>query len=59
MLFRSVSHDGARHVLAAVPGARYETLAGVGHCPQLEDPARFTDLLTAFLDERSRGAKVA
>lgn len=56
---RMVSHEGARHVLAAVPGARHETLDGVGHCPQLEDPARFTDLLTGFLDERARGARVA
>ena len=43
---RMVSHEGARHVLAAVPDARYETLDGVGHCPQLEDPERFTELLT-------------
>jgi pimeloyl-ACP methyl ester carboxylesterase len=56
---RMVSHSGARHVLAAVPGAGSETLEGVGHCPQLEDPARLTDLLTAFLDERAHGAKVA
>ena len=47
---RMVSHEGARHVLAAVPGARYEELTGCGHCPQLEEPERFTALLIDFLD---------
>ncbi len=56
---RMVSHEGARHVLAAVPHARYELLSGCGHCPQLETPERFTELLTGFLDERARGSKVA
>ncbi len=56
---RMVSHEGARHVLAAVPGARYEQLIGCGHCPQLEEPESFTTLLTDFLDERARDSKVA
>ncbi len=56
---RMVSHEGARHVLGTVAGARYEELAGCGHCPQLEDPARFSELLLGFLDERSRAANVA
>ncbi len=47
---RMVSHQGARHVLAALPEARYEELAGCGHCPQLERPDAFTDLLLSFLD---------
>ncbi len=47
---RMVSHSGARHVLAVVPGAHYEQLAGCGHCPQLEAPDEFCDLLLAFVD---------
>ena len=45
---RMVSHQGARHVLAQVPGARYVELTGCGHCPQLEQPDEFTDLLLGF-----------
>ena len=45
---RMVSHEGARHVLAQVPGARYVELKGCGHCPQLEEPDEFTALLLAF-----------
>lgn len=56
---RMVSHEGARHVLAAVPQARYERLEGCGHCPQLEDPQAFAELLIGFLDERSSAADVA
>ena len=56
---RMVSHEGARHVLAAVASARYEQLEGCGHCPQLEEPERFTQLLTGFVDELGRSARVA
>jgi pimeloyl-ACP methyl ester carboxylesterase len=45
---RLVFHRGARHVLEAVAGARLELLNGVGHCPQVEDPMRFADLLLGF-----------
>ncbi len=45
---RMVSHQGARHVLEQVPGARYVELPGCGHCPQLEEPGPFTDLLLEF-----------
>ena len=45
---RMVSHTGSRHVLAALPQTRYELLEGVGHCPQLEVPARFVELLLDF-----------
>ena len=45
---RMVSHEGARHVLAQVPGAEYVELTGCGHCPQLEEPEAFTRLLLAF-----------
>jgi len=45
---RMVSHSGARHVLEAVPGARYVELPSCGHCPQLEEPQAFAELLLAF-----------
>ena len=43
--------SGARRVLEAVPGSRLETLAGVGHCAQVEDPARIAQLLVDFQHE--------
>ena len=45
---RLVFHHGADRVLATVPGARLELLRGVGHCPQVEVPERFTELLLEF-----------
>ncbi len=48
---RLVPHRGAQEILDAVPAARLELLSGVGHCPQVEAPARFTDLLLAFAGE--------
>lgn len=42
---RMVAHKGSRHVLAALPDTRLETLEGVGHCPQVEAPERFVELL--------------
>ncbi|MCU0312783.1 MAG: alpha/beta fold hydrolase [Solirubrobacteraceae bacterium] len=56
---RMVSCRGARHVLDAVSGARYEELAGCGHCPQLEEPGRFGDLLLGFAAERARATSAA
>ena len=50
---RMVSHQGSRHVLAQVPGARYVELEGCGHCPQLEEPEAFVELLLAFQAERA------
>lgn len=50
---RMVSHSGARHVLEAVPQARYVELVGCGHCPQLEEPEAFIELLLAFQAERA------
>jgi pimeloyl-ACP methyl ester carboxylesterase len=46
---RMVSHRGARHLVAAVPGLEYVLLPGCGHCPQLEQPERFAELLEHFL----------
>lgn len=45
---RMVTARGSRHLLEALPDARYERLAGVGHCPQLEVPELVCDLLTGF-----------
>jgi pimeloyl-ACP methyl ester carboxylesterase len=43
-----VYSKGAQRVLDAVPGARLELLDRCGHCPQVECPERFTDLLLDF-----------
>lgn len=45
---RMVTCRGSRHLLDAIPDARYERLAGVGHCPQLEVPELVCDLLSGF-----------
>ncbi|WP_320668794.1 alpha/beta fold hydrolase [Patulibacter defluvii] len=45
---RMVSHRGARHLLSALPSTEYELLPDVGHCPQLEVPARVGELLHGF-----------
>jgi pimeloyl-ACP methyl ester carboxylesterase len=38
-----------RGVAAAIPGARYETLAGLGHALYVEDPTRFDAAVLCFL----------
>jgi pimeloyl-ACP methyl ester carboxylesterase len=45
---RLVFHRGAQRVLDAVPESQLELLEGVGHCPQVEAPQRFTELLLRF-----------
>jgi pimeloyl-ACP methyl ester carboxylesterase len=35
-------------VLDVVPDGRLELMNGVGHCPQVEAPARFAELLLEF-----------
>ena len=45
---RMVMSKGAQRVLDAVPGARLELLAECGHCPQVECPDRFSELLLDF-----------
>lgn len=42
---RMVPHKGARHLVEALPGMRYEVLEDVGHCPQIEAPDRFVEIL--------------
>jgi pimeloyl-ACP methyl ester carboxylesterase len=59
---RLVFHRGARRVLDAVPGSRLELLDGIGHCPQVEAPARMCELLEEFSDglaSRSEPRRVA
>jgi pimeloyl-ACP methyl ester carboxylesterase len=48
---RLVFHRGADQILAAVSRARLELLPGIGHCPQVEAPERFTSLLLDFCEE--------
>jgi len=38
-----------RRIAAALPGARFELLAGIGHLPYAEAPARFNALVGEFL----------
>jgi pimeloyl-ACP methyl ester carboxylesterase len=45
---RMVTHRGARHLVETVPGTTYELLEDVGHCPQVEAPQRFVELLEDF-----------
>jgi pimeloyl-ACP methyl ester carboxylesterase len=45
---RMVTHEGARHILDALPDTTYTLLDGVGHCPQVEAPERFIAALEAF-----------
>jgi len=45
---RMVTHEGARHVLEALPDTTYALLDGVGHCPQVEAPQRFVAALEDF-----------
>jgi pimeloyl-ACP methyl ester carboxylesterase len=40
---------GCRRVAAAIPGAIYETLPGLGHASYVEDPARFDAALRRFI----------
>jgi pimeloyl-ACP methyl ester carboxylesterase len=42
--------DGCRRIAAAIPGARYETLRGVGHASYIEDPAQYDAALLRFLE---------
>ncbi len=45
---RMVTHEGARHILDALPDTTYARLDGVGHCPQVEAPERFVTALEEF-----------
>ena len=43
-----LAHGEAAH--AQVPGSRLEVFPNAGHFPQLEDPQRFVEVLTEFID---------
>jgi pimeloyl-ACP methyl ester carboxylesterase len=45
---RMVTHRGSREVLEALPDTEYVLLEGVGHCPQVEAPERFVEVLERF-----------
>ena len=60
---RLLFHGSADRILEAVPGSRLELLPGIGHCPQVEAPERFSELLSGFATELEqagvRGAAVS
>lgn len=45
---RLVLERGVTRLLDAVPGARLDLMRGIGHCPQIEAPDRFTKILLGF-----------
>jgi pimeloyl-ACP methyl ester carboxylesterase len=53
---RLVFHRGAQRLLDAVEGSRLELLADIGHCPQVEAPARVTQLLLEFSEDLEEAA---
>ncbi|HEY3019385.1 MAG TPA: alpha/beta hydrolase, partial [Solirubrobacteraceae bacterium] len=44
--------SAAQRLAARLPRARLTTVPGVGHCPMLEQPDRFNDLVADWVDER-------
>jgi pimeloyl-ACP methyl ester carboxylesterase len=53
---RIVTPDYGRAFCAAVPGARFETIARAGHSPHVEQPDVFARKVLAFADEAVRHA---
>jgi pimeloyl-ACP methyl ester carboxylesterase len=53
---RMVHARGADMLVEAVPGVRVEILEDCGHCPQLEMPERFAELLLDFEPSVARAA---
>ncbi|MEI7559691.1 MAG: alpha/beta hydrolase [Actinomycetes bacterium] len=45
---RMVYRTGADRVLETVPNSRLEILEGCGHCPQIEEPSKFADMILDF-----------
>ena len=43
--------DGCRRIAAAIPGARFQTLPGVGHAAYIENPPQYDIALLHFLEE--------
>ena len=46
---RMVTHKGSRWVMEALPETSFELFEGVGHCPQIEVPERFVDVVERFV----------
>ena len=51
---RVVTPDYGRAFAAAIPGARFDTIAASGHFPHLEQPGLFARHVTDFLQETGR-----
>ncbi|KQX37989.1 3-oxoadipate enol-lactonase [Devosia sp. Root436] len=52
---RSTPVDLVRSCAAAIGGARFEILPGVGHIPSIEQPAALAALIAQFLKENGHG----
>ncbi|HEV3229268.1 MAG TPA: alpha/beta hydrolase [Solirubrobacteraceae bacterium] len=52
---RMVTHRGAQRVTDALPHTTYELIRGCGHCPQVEEPDRFVDILLRFVGALDAG----
>jgi 3-oxoadipate enol-lactonase len=52
---QSTPVDLVRACAAAIPGARFEILPGVGHIPSIEQPAALAALIESFLRESQHG----
>jgi pimeloyl-ACP methyl ester carboxylesterase len=50
-----VSHAYAEAYGAAIPGARFATIAGAGHCPEYEQPERLAEFIARFADLAPHG----
>jgi pimeloyl-ACP methyl ester carboxylesterase len=50
---RILSEAYGRAYCAAIPGARFETLAGAGHFPHVEEPEQFAEKIFAFVGAQS------
>jgi 3-oxoadipate enol-lactonase len=48
-LDRTTPPELARELASAIPGARFQEIAGSGHCPPIENPAEFVAAVQAFL----------
>ncbi|HUZ65212.1 MAG TPA: alpha/beta fold hydrolase [Acetobacteraceae bacterium] len=49
--------DHAAEMAAGIPGAQLQIIAGCGHLPPLEEPARVTNLLSEWLERPAGGAR--